>query len=126
MKQADLRQEEKVREETEMKLRDLSEWKTASAESLKKKLLQNKKPAVVGYQTLHLIRNSDGPILGRRTFGEMKKEPELKTLEPQEDDQEAEDLDSMWKKDQRPKSSSKRPLTDGTPKREQKKRKSHP
>jgi hypothetical protein len=123
MKQAEIREEEKDREEKEMKLKDLSEWKTKSADQLKSKLQKMSRPAVVGYQTLHLIRNGEVPIVGRRSFGETVKS-EVKTLETPEED--SSDLDSLWKKDQKPKSKSKRPLTDESPMKNTKKRKSHP
>lgn len=126
MKQAEIREEEKERVEEQTKLKDLSEWKSATADALKQKLQakMRAKPSQVGYQTLHLISNSEVPVVGRRTFGELKKEP-VNQLEVKEDDDEH-GLDSLWKKDKGVKSSkSKRPLTDNSPSNS-KKRKSEP
>ena len=137
MKQAEIREEERQREDKESRLKDLSEWRTASAESLKKRLVSKngQGPRVVGYQTVYEISNVGSPVVGRRTFNTGERKTKTKNTgdtagEEGHDEQGDEgivELDTLWKKDtSKTRSKSKRPLSDESPKKETKKRRSHP
>lgn len=124
MKQAEKKAEEKEIEEHETKLKDLSEWKTDSAASVKKKASSKPKIISVGYTSINTLSNG-APIVGRRTFG-AKKEDEAK--EKKED---GNDIDAVWKKQKQEKDSIKgareKRANDESPKKTgNKKRKSHP
>ncbi|ODV72088.1 Mpp6p CYBJADRAFT_174355 [Cyberlindnera jadinii NRRL Y-1542] len=137
MKQAEIREEERQREDKESRLKDLSEWRTASSESLKKRLVSKNRqnPRMVGYQTVYEISNVGSPVVGRRTFNTGERKTKTKNLEDaaggeghnEQGDEDMVELDTLWKKDtSKTRSKSKRPLSDESPKKETKKRRSHP
>lgn len=127
MKQAEKKAEEKEIEEHETRLKDLSEWKTESAESLKQKAGSRPKIKTVGYTSINNLKNGP-PIIGRRTFG-AKKDEEQTQEKPRDED----DIDALWKKQKADRGSikhlgerEKRTNEESPKKSGTKKRKSHP
>lgn len=133
MKQAEIKEEEKQVEQEEMKMRDLSEWKTNVSEKLKQKGLARPKIIYAGYTNINSLQ-SRLPVAGRRVFGE-KPEKVKPVIDLGGDDegetaQDKPDLDALWKKDKQQHKvnrvvSNKRNYED-SPKQTSKKRKSDP
>lgn len=123
MKQAEKRAEEQDEEQQESKLKDLSEWKTSNAEKLKQKAQAKPKVIAVGFTALNSLNNGP-PVIGRRTFGETKKEEKKPE---QEQEGKVNDLDKLWQKQKEERSepkSGKRSKDEIPKKTQNKKRKS--
>jgi len=120
MKAAEMKAEEKEIKEEETKLKDLSEWKTSTAEKLKQRA--NSKPKIIslGYTSINNL-SGGASVVGRRTFG-------AKAEEKEEKKNEGNDIDSLWKKqkEERGDKDIKRTRDESPKKSGNKKRKSHP
>ncbi|KAH3679329.1 hypothetical protein WICMUC_001069 [Wickerhamomyces mucosus] len=147
MKQAEIREEEKEIEEKQTKLKDLSEWRTPSAQILKERFQNQSKLNSVGFTSIKSVQGSN-VVVGRKIFGakEESKTPTKKSkntsldeipgvnVEDDESDDDDVAIEKLWKESQDDRSvkkdkfksnRTKRNVND-SPKRSSKKRKSQP
>lgn len=114
MRAAEIKEEEKKIEEKVMKLKDLSEWKTKDSESIKAKTQLKPKIISIGYSAL----NQNGPIVGRKVFGEEPKK------EVQQDEES--EIDRAFRLEKEEKKKAIKRYTDSDIPKKNKKRKSSP
>ncbi|KAH3684144.1 hypothetical protein WICPIJ_004874 [Wickerhamomyces pijperi] len=112
MRQAEIRDEKIEEEKKESRLKDLSEWKSPMASSLKKSFASKPKIQTMGFSSINSM-NQMSDVVGRRVFGakeEPKKEKKQKDIDedidtindPNDDESDDDDvaIESLWKQTQ--------------------------
>lgn len=119
MRQAEVREEEEKQQDSEKKLRDLSEWKTKFSGTLKQN--QPGSSRRLGFSSIRMLGRAAAPAVGRRVLGQDPQETKDET--PRDSD-----LDALWRDQQETKKSKskKRPKSDAdAPTKKRKSRPSH-